>query len=77
VENNNDLFIYSIIKYILNFPFIKKKKKKKKKKRLGITDEINALIEYYKKLEILLEKKESKKVDLVEFWLKYFKGFKY
>jgi len=46
------------------------KKKKKKKKKLGRTDEINALIKYYKKMEILLAKKENNKNDFVESWLK-------
>jgi len=46
------------------------KKKKKKERKLGRTDEINALIKYYKKMEILLAKKENNKNDFVESWLK-------
>ncbi|KAL6635881.1 hypothetical protein U3516DRAFT_732809 [Neocallimastix sp. 'constans'] len=48
------------------------KKRIKRERKLGRTDEINALIKYYKKMEILLAKKENNKNDFVESWLKCF-----
>jgi len=41
------------------FFFFLKKKQKQKQRRLGRTDEINVITKYYKKVEIILEKKKK------------------
>ena len=40
-----------------------------KQRKLIRTDEIKALVNYYKNMEILLEKKGSNRNDFVELWL--------
>jgi len=43
----------------------------KKQKKLIRTEEIKALVKYYKNMEILLKKKkESARNDFIELWLK-------
>ena len=42
-----------------------------KRRKLIRTDEIKALVNYYKNMEILLGKKGSNKNDFVELWLDY------
>ena len=43
---------------------------KKKQKKIGRTNEINALIKYYKNVETLLEKNGNNRKDFIELWLK-------
>ncbi|KAL6589672.1 hypothetical protein U3516DRAFT_819581 [Neocallimastix sp. 'constans'] len=42
----------------------------KKQKKLIRTEEIKALVKYYKNMEILLKKKESVRNDFIDLWLK-------
>jgi len=42
----------------------------KKQKKLIRTEEIKALVKYYKNMEILLKKKESVRNDFIKLWLK-------
>ena len=50
---------------------------KKKQRKLIRTDEIKAIVNYYKNMETLLRIKKSDRNDFVELWMKMFKRFKY